>query len=129
MKAIPTVENYMTATPHAINSEAAVEEATKLMDKIMVRHLPVMKNGRVFGVVSDRDIRHTSINPRMTKVSEICEDHAFEVPPWTPVDEVAKTMAERKIGSALIIDDEKLVGIFTTTDALKALVDVCHSDS
>lgn len=130
MKSVPKVQKYMTTTPQAINSESPIEEAMEVMKKNGIRHLPVVKGGKLFGLISESDIRRVlnfaAINPKTTKVAEVCEDQPYETKPDAQIDEVAAEMAEKKMGSALVVDNGNLVGIFTTTDALKALADVCN---
>ncbi len=128
MKAVPQIQKFMTTTPYAVNADSMVQEAAQLMDKHGIRHLPVMKDGKVMGIISDRDIRRavgfTSFNPQVTSVADICEPEFYETTPSAHIDEVATAMADEKIGSALVMDNGKLVGIFTTTDVCRALAEV-----
>lgn len=130
MKAIPKIQKFMTTTPHAINGESSVEEALKVMDKNKIRHLPVMLSNTAYGLVSDRDLRRfmalSSVNPQTIKVRDICEEAPYQTNPNAMINDVAEQMVERKIGSALVLDNGKLVGIFTTTDACQALVEICN---
>ena len=130
MKAIPKIQKYMTTAPQAINSESTIEEALHMMEKSKIRHLPVIKGGKLFGLVSERDIRqaasYASVNAKTTSIAEICEASPYETSPNASVDEVAKVMSQNRYGSALVVDNGKLVGIFTTTDALDALADICN---
>lgn len=130
MKSIPQVQKYMTTTPYSINAESTVDEAMKVMSKHGVRHLPVV-TGATFGIVSDRDLKYASslagFNPHEAKVKDISELSPYVTHPGAPVNEVSTELADRKVGSALVIDNGKLVGIFTTTDACRALSDICQS--
>lgn len=121
----------MTTTPYAISSEALISEAMDVMSKNQVRHLPVMKKGNVFGLISDRDVKSifafAGANPKSIKVGDICVDDPYMTEPNALLNEVASEMANRKVGSALVIDNGKLVGIFTATDACQALSDICTS--
>jgi acetoin utilization protein AcuB len=128
MKAIPQVQKYMTTTPYAINAEATVEEAMKAMSKHEVRHLPVV-NGKSYLIVSDRDLKYAAsiagFDPRQAKVKDICEEQPYLTTPSALVSDVSAELAEKRIGSALVMDNGHLVGIFTTTDACRALTDIC----
>jgi acetoin utilization protein AcuB len=130
MKAIPKISKYMTTTPFAINYEAPLTEAVDAMSKHRIRHLPVVKAGKVFGLLSDRDLKsimsYSGVNPKSTKVGDICTDELYLTKPEALLNEVAAEMAEKKFGSALVIDNDKLVGIFTATDACKALSEICE---
>lgn len=130
MKAIPKIQKYMTTTPYSINWASTLEEAQKVMARHEIRHLPVVKDGKTFGLVSDRDIRSVlsfaGANPRVIKVGDICTDQPYLTKPDALLNEVANEMARQKFGSALVIDNGKLVGIFTATDACLALSEICE---
>ena len=130
MKAIPKLSKYMTTTPVAINSEATLAEAMDVMSSKKIRHLPVMKGGKVFGLISDRDLKSVfafaGANPKALHVGDVCTDQPYVTNPNALLNEVATEMAERKVGSAVVMDNGKLVGIFTATDACQALSDICN---
>ncbi len=131
MKSIPKLTKYMTTTPFAINSEATLAEAMDVMKDKRIRHLPVVKEGKVFGLVSDRDLQSVyafaGTNPKTIRVGDICTDELYLTKPDALIDEVASEMAARRVGSAVVVDNGKLVGIFTATDACQALSDICQS--
>jgi acetoin utilization protein AcuB len=131
MKAIPKLLKYMTTTPFAINSEATLAEAMDVMKDKRIRHLPVLKGGKVYGLVSDRDLKSVfafvGANPKSLRVGDICTDEPYLTKPDALINEVAHEMAARKVGSAVVVDNGKLVGIFTATDACQALSDICDS--
>jgi acetoin utilization protein AcuB len=130
-KSIPKISKYMTTTPHAINSEAALDEAMEVMHKNKIRHLPVIKAGKLFGLVSDRDVQSVmsfaGSNPKEIKVGDICTDQLYMTKPDAMLNEVASEMASKKFGSAIVVDNGKLVGIFTATDACQALSEICEA--
>lgn len=129
-KMIPKISKYMTTTPDAINFDATIAEAMNVMEKHNIRHLPVIKNKTVFGLLSDRDVKSilafAGSNPKTIKVGEICTDKPYITQPEALLTDVATEMAEQKYGSALVMDNGKLVGIFTTTNACEALTDICN---
>jgi len=132
MKTIPQIQKYMTTTPFAINAESTLEEAAKVMKKHAIRHLPVVVvEGKKYGVLSDRDVKYamslSGFDPRSARVKDICEDVPYITKPTTLISDVSAELAERKVGSALIVDNGHLVGIFTTTDACRALNDLCQT--
>ncbi|MBS1970364.1 MAG: CBS domain-containing protein [Bdellovibrionales bacterium] len=132
MKAIPQIQKYMTTTPYAINAESTIEEASQVMKKHGIRHLPVVVvEGQRYGILSDRDVKYamslTGFDARHAKVKDIYEEIPYVTKPTTPISDVSAELAERKVGSALIVDNGHLVGIFTTTDACRALSDLCQT--
>jgi acetoin utilization protein AcuB len=80
------------------------------------------------GILSDRDLKFArgfrGIDIESTKVSDVARNELYTVSPEAPLDEVAQSMAEKRIGSAVVVQNGKVVGIFTTTDALEALSQV-----
>ncbi len=124
-KSIPTVMNYMTVMPHSIGSDQTIDVAHKMMKEHDIRHLPVLTGGQITGVISDRDLKLAmsikGVDATKTTVEEILTTDVFLVKPESKLDSVVKTMAEKKIGSVLVVDHHRLIGVFTTTDALKAL--------
>jgi acetoin utilization protein AcuB len=120
------IHRFMTPTPHTISTRQTLAEAHQAMRERGVRHLPVVLDGRVVGVVSQRDLylletlRGVDVGREL--VEEAMSDEPFVVAPDASLDEVAEAMANSKHGSALVVDGAMLVGIFTSTDALRALV-------
>lgn len=130
-KPLPTVRNYMTATPHSVRPDMPLAAADKLMHEHGFRHLPVLQGGRLVGLVSQRDVRLIEslkgVDPKVVSVEEAMSQDLYEIAPDTHLDEVAATMAAHKYGSAIVVEAGKVVGIFTTVDALRALVEILHT--
>ncbi len=121
---IPPVVSWMTPFPHSIDVAAPVEEARALMAEHELRHLPVMQDGRLVGIVSDRDIGSASAAPARpipagSPIGDVCQRDVYVVSISEPVDRVLQEMADRHIGSTLVVKDGKLVGIFTATDVCR----------
>ncbi|MBK9323552.1 MAG: CBS domain-containing protein [Bdellovibrionaceae bacterium] len=123
-----SIAPYMTKLPHTIGSDQPLVKAERLMSYLKVRHLPVLEGGKLVGILSDRDIKllesFKDINPEETSVSEALSEDVYMVSSETPVSEVCKKMAEKKYGSVLVVDNKKLVGIFTWIDALNAMIEL-----
>lgn len=119
------IAQYMTDYPISIDADALLADADALMQANGFRHLPVLHEGEPMGIVSDRDLKLARSLPGVdlhtTRVSEIAKTELYTVPATATLSEVTKVMAERRIGSAVIVEDHKVIGIFTTTDALFAL--------
>jgi acetoin utilization protein AcuB len=127
----PTISRYMTRDPWTIGPEERIATAYEVMASHTVRHLPVVERGEVVGIVSQRDLFFLEglrrIDPEVGKVEAAMTPEPYAVPPEAPVDEVARRMAESRFGAALVVKEGKLLGIFTTMDALRALTDVIGS--
>jgi len=130
MKRNPQVIAFMTPFPHSIDVDAPLEDAHKLMREHRFRHLPVMSGGEIVGVLTDRDIKLVlgpdfgSPEERELRVRDAYVERPCVVPASTPVAKVARVMAQNRIGSAIVTKHGKLVGIFTVTDACRALVEI-----
>jgi len=127
MKRHPQVVAFMTPFPYSVDLDAPLAEARDLMRKHQFRHLPVTSGGAIVGIVSDRDIK-LILGPDFgrpdeqdLRVRDAYVEQPCVVPAATPVATVARTMADNHIGSAIVTKDDKLVGIFTATDACRAL--------
>jgi acetoin utilization protein AcuB len=121
-----TIRRYMTVNPHAVSSRHTLAEAHQTMRERGVRHLPVVDDGKLQGVVSQRDLylleTLRGVDAARELVEEAMSSEPFVVGPDAALDEVAEAMAVHRHGSALVVEKTALVGIFTTTDALRALV-------
>jgi acetoin utilization protein AcuB len=124
-KAIPTIQKYMTASPHSIGQDQPIAKADEMMRQFKIRHLPVLEGGKLLGIISDRDIRFLEsfkdVDPKKTKVGDCSIQDVFSVKPESMLDEVCDAMAENKFGCAVVMDNSRLVGIFTWIDALRAM--------
>ena len=114
------VQSYMTTDVHTIGDEQPMLMVHRLMRQEHVRHLPVLHQGKLVGMVSDRDLNLldslSTADPKLVAVSEAMLD-AYVVAPETPLEEVLSTMAENKHDAAVVCDKQrKVVGIFTTVD-------------
>jgi acetoin utilization protein AcuB len=120
------IRNFMTPVPHAINDDQPLSLAHKRMRAFNLRHLPVLSGRRVVGILSQRDAFFVEtmrdIDPAQVPVRDAMSTDVYVVNPDTPLEEVAAEMAHRKYGCAVVVEGSRIVGIFTTVDALHALV-------
>ena len=121
----PVVRQCMTPGPLTIAGNRSLVFAREQMLEHQVRHLPVLAGGRIAGLLSERDLLLVEslpgVDAKATRVEEAMVQEVFTVAPDAPVAEVVETMIERKFGSAIVVDGERVVGVFTTVDALTAL--------
>ncbi|MBX3183488.1 MAG: CBS domain-containing protein [Polyangiaceae bacterium] len=117
----------MTEAPQSIGQEQTIASAEQLMRQLDVRHLPVLHGGRLVGILSQRDVQliHTlkDADPARVLVEEAMSQAPYRVAPTEPLGRVASEMATNKYGAALVMDGSRLVGVFTTVDALKILAE------
>jgi acetoin utilization protein AcuB len=121
----PTVRESMTESPVTVGPQVSMAEAHALMREHRIRHLPVMQGGRLIGMVTARDLAVVEaladFDPRELSVDEAMSEDVYAVPPDALLRKVAAEMAERKLGSAVVVDGGKVVGVFTATDACRTL--------
>jgi acetoin utilization protein AcuB len=130
-KAIPHIDRYMTPGPFSIGQEQSLAQAHRLMREHQIRHLPVLHGGQLVGVLSDRDLHLIEtlrdVDPDQVTIEEAMSPSAYTVSPRAPIDEVVREMVEHKYGCAIVEDNGKLVGVFTTVDAMRAFADLLET--
>jgi len=119
------VRDWMTRVPAMVSPDCSIETAFQAMHRTEIRHLLVVDAGRLVGIVSSRDWRR--IDPRTLAggeqpIAHIMSDDPVTVAPETPVTVAARVLLERRIGCLPVRDDETIIGIFTRSDALDALL-------
>jgi len=127
-KSIPHIKKYMTTSVQTIGDEQPMSVAHQMMRDQRIRHLPVLHQGKLIGLVSDRDLRLIEtlkdVDPSKVAVSEAMTADVYTVGPDAALDEVVGAMAASKHGSAVVVDHGHVVGIFTTVDACTAFADL-----
>lgn len=127
---LPQILAYMTPFPYSIDVGAPLAEARTFLRERQIHHLPVTRDGTLAGILTDRDIK-LALGPdldsppeRELSVRDVFQPESYVVDAGDLLEDVAAAMADRHIGSALVTRGGKLVGIFTTTDACRALARV-----
>jgi acetoin utilization protein AcuB len=127
-----TVSERMTPTPHLIGDEQSLKTAHDLMRLHAIRHLPVLHGGKLTGILSQRDLALVEtlhdVDPEQVRVEEAMSQDVYAVSPRTPLKQVVGEMAVRKFGSAVVVDGTRVVGVFTTVDALETLAELLSDD-
>jgi len=125
---MPSVSRYMTAQPWTIDRAASLRDAQQLMREHQIRHLPVLDDGELVGVVSERDIglveARAGVDPGKTPIGDAMVERPFIVTSDAALDEVATIMSERKYGSVIVMGHDGVEGIFTAVDACRVLAEV-----
>jgi acetoin utilization protein AcuB len=130
-KPIPTIQKYMTTSPHSIGVEQSLATAHAMMREHRIRHLPVLHGGKLLGILSDRDLHLVEslagVDPTKVKVEDAMSTVVYSVSPDHALDDVVATMGEHKYGSAVVMQNEKVVGIFTTVDVCRAFAELLQT--
>lgn len=133
-KKIPYVGSVMTPFPYFVDTDNEVGEVERLMGEHHIHHVPVQQNGRVVGIVSERDLYH--LGDRFLPIADRARIRARDImacDPYTvafdtPLNEVALEMAKRHAGSAIVLHHEKLAGILSATDICRILAEIFESE-
>lgn len=117
------IDRYMSSVLVTVEPSWPLIEALRLMKEHEIRHLPVVTRGRVAGLVSrasaERILEQASGRPPL--IRDALEDRTWIVDPEEPAARVARGMAKRRADCAIVAHGDRLMGLFTTTDALLAL--------
>ena len=132
------VADWMTQNPITIAEDASIIEAIHLLKEKNIRRLPVMRHGKIAGVVTEKML--LSFSPGKSSALDAWEAHYLlsktpvrdamnsnphMVTPQTDIRDAAKLLHDRKLNGVLVVNENRdLVGIFTTTNALEALMAV-----
>ena len=120
------VGDRMTPNPCVVRLGDSLATARTIMQANRFKHLPVVERKRVLGVISDRDVRQHADNPDSTLVENAMTTDPVTISPDTSVEEAASLMLVRDIGCLPVTEHGGLVGIITSTDLLRALLDVAR---
>ena len=119
----------MTHLPVEAEQSETAERAVDIMRQETVRHVPVMNGSHFVGIVSEHDLLEARIRLGKqfdnTPLAQVVPSTPLMVTPVEPVDMVVRQMLEQATDSAAVIDGGFVVGVFTTTDALRFIADFC----
>lgn len=120
----------------SIGPDMPVHDALDLFKRERIRRAPVIKEGKLVGIVSDKDLLNASPSPATSlsiwemnyllskvTVSEVMTKNVMTVAEDTPIEEAARIMADNKIGGLPVLRDGHVVGIITETDLFKIFLE------
>ena len=125
------VQDSMTREIVTLSPDETVGTALALCRERRIRHLPVLKEGNLVGIVSDRDLRSSTPalgdHARSAALQEILVEDVMvrdvlAALPDDPIEHAANVMRERRIGCLPVVEGGELVGILTSSDVMAALV-------
>jgi acetoin utilization protein AcuB len=122
-----TIRAFMSPSPHTIGVDQPLRVALEIMSAHRIRHLPVLANGQLVGILSSRDLEvacaMADVDPSKVTVEEVMTPDPFTIEAESSLEWIAMEMAEHRYGSTVVLEDHKVIGMFTTVDALRALQD------
>lgn len=129
------VSELMTVNPYAVSPRSTLRHVIEMMKSEGCRQFPVVDNGKLVGIVTDRDVRLVMHSPMIehrrwqdeemldsVEVQSCMTANPMTVAPNAPAHHAAKMLGLYKFGALPVVEDEELVGIVTVTDFLEAFV-------
>lgn len=129
------VKDVMQAHPVTATLETRLPQLVRLLQRGGFRHLPVLDDGRLVGIISDRDVKQSTASAASTAegrardrlleeltAAQIMAREVVTIGPTAGLDEAARLMATRKISALPVTEGDRLVGIVTETDVLQLFV-------
>jgi acetoin utilization protein AcuB len=118
----------MTSKVISVGPHEKLSQVRAFMDSGNFRHVLVVAEGKLIGILSDRDIRSHAGYLECTCANAAMTANPVSVDPTTTVEEAARLMLRLKISAVPVVEHGKPVGILTTSDILRAFLDVQRSD-
>jgi CBS domain-containing protein len=128
------VSEIMMGSPVTVSPDATLNFVNDVISLGRIRHVPVVENGKLVGLLSERDLIGAAANRifglkqksrsallKTELVKNVMKKRVITVAPDTPIKEAARLMAEKKIGCVPVISEGTLVGLVTTTNILRYL--------
>jgi nucleotide-binding universal stress UspA family protein/predicted transcriptional regulator len=115
------VGRWMASSPVTATPEEKLSAVEAKMKEGGFRSMPVLKEGRVVGIVTDRDLRRHVGYLEHTEVKMAMIEEVITINRETTISEAARLLRERKIGALPVVEEGKLVGIISNADILEAL--------
>jgi len=121
----------------SITRDMPIHDALALFKKEKIRRAPVLKDGKLIGIISDKDLLNASpsqatslsvweMNYMLSKITvkEVMTREVLTVQADTPIEEAARIMADNKIGGVPVMKADKVVGMITETDLFKIFLEL-----
>ena len=121
----------------SVSPDTPINDALAMFKKEHIRRTPVIKDGKLIGIVSERDLLNAAPSSATTlsvwemnyliskvKVKDVMSKKVISVNKDTPIEEAARIMADKKIGGMPVLDRDKVVGMITETDLFKVFLEL-----
>lgn len=135
------VKDRMRRSLVSVTQSDTLDHALMTLKRFNIRHLPVVKDDHVVGMLSDRDVKKATPSPfdyptaeefraftSKVTVNEIMTKEVVTVSPLTPIEEAACLMKEKRIGALPVIQDGRLIGMLTETDVLCIMTEMMGAE-
>jgi CBS domain-containing protein len=136
MKRRTPISTIMSTNLITLNKSDTLENAEKLFKKHKIKHIPVVNNKEIIGMLSYSDILRISFADisddeknvdsfvyDMFTIKQVMAKNVFMVPPYATIKEVAELLSKKEFHALPVVEDNELVGIVTTTDLINYLIE------
>ena len=133
---VPTIRDLMAQNPATLDRNETLDIPDAIMNLGRIRHMPVVEDGRVVGILSQRDLfrsalivalgfgrKTTSALIKTIRVKEVMTKPAITITADAAVSDAARLMIEKKIGCLPVVENERLIVLITETDILRSVVE------
>lgn len=131
------VSYWMTKKVFTVSPDDSISDALRIMRDKEIKHIPVLKEDKIKGILSDRDIKEFTPSKATTldiyelhyllakiKVKEVMKSKVITTTPETPVEEAAMVMFDQNIGCLPVLENGRLIGIISDRDIFRVLIDI-----
>jgi len=138
MKKNEPISSIMTREVVTLSLKDSLYSAEKRMKTNHIRHMPVIENEKLIGLISLSDLQRISFIDAYSKegtedtpvynmlsIKDMMIKNPLTASPQTTILEVSKLLASKEFHSLPVVENEKLVGIITTTDLLHYFIELC----
>jgi len=137
------VRDYMTPGPQTLDIRNTLLDAVLMLRRLELRHIPILEDGRLVGILTDRDVGRVAPSMLMglspqdynrvfedTPISKVMTRNLYSTTPEAPLAEAVNLLYNYKLGCLPVLEGDRLVGIITVSDMLRALHDlIANPDS
>lgn len=131
------IKNVMTTQLITIKETESIDSARQIFEKNKIRHIIVENGGELVGILSNHDLLRVSFGDtygddqatvddaivNMLKVKDVMRHDPIFISPDSPIEDAIFVLLNRRFHSLPVVDNNRVVGIVTTTDFLKLMVD------
>ena len=134
------VRDYMTPDPQTLDIKHTLLDAALMLHRLELRHIPILDDGRLVGILTDRDVARVApsmlmgISPQDynrlfedTPVTKVMTRNLYTTTPEAPLIEAINLFFNHKLGCLPVLEGDRLVGIITVVDMLRVLHDLVGS--
>jgi len=130
-----TVRDYMVSDVETLGPDDSLETAVMLERRFRIRHIPIIENGELVGIVTDHDLKRALPSPvtgsdqqtfehvvQTTRLQQIMTRSPMTISPAAPLRDAVQILCEKKFGALPVVEQGKLVGIISGVDMLRAFL-------